>query len=141
MSALHFNKNLTSKLKARGYTFQKLYAADYKTYRKKFNRDMTIWLWVKGSLIEINDWHEHTGAIIDFYKTNCRNLDGEYVIIFVNRKTSEIIIRDKDMAVEAALDYEAYIKRWEDWRSIFISFKQMSEIIKELEFLTSQQGN
>lgn len=98
---------------------------------------MTIWLWVMDSLLEIDDWHQHTGAIVEFYKTNRLKLSGEHTRIFVKNDTSEIVIQNIEMKMQEFKDYDGYAKRWEDWRSIFLSFKQMDELLTEIEFLQS----
>jgi hypothetical protein len=58
-------------LKNHGYTFQKLYAANYKCYRKKINEyDSTLWIFVgNGGSIEFEDWYGNTERLIELIKT------------------------------------------------------------------------
>lgn len=83
-----------SKLKGMGYTFQKLYARNYKTYRKIVG-DNTLWLWSKGKTIELDDLYHLTGEVINFVKENINNYfyqEKEYIKISINTSTNEIKI-------------------------------------------------
>lgn len=130
-------------LKERGYTFQKLFASNHKSYRKKVG-DYTIWIWVKDSQVEIEDWYENTSKIVKFFKENydrCWKESQElprpssYMVLQLNRKTNEV--REKDMKKY----FEQLVaQKWDadedDWSEVPLSFKGFSEVVKEYDFLT-----
>ncbi len=148
----------TGKLQEMGYTFQKLYARDYKTYRKKIN-DWTIWLWVQERRLEIDDWFHYTGPIIDFYKKNLEanqelpymkevkrrrpeSIAHEYMKLFVHEETCEVIFYDMDGYMEAMSqkDFmkasEAFEKKYEGYRKIVIHIPTFNNVLAEIETLT-----
>ncbi len=130
-----------TELKKRGYTFQKLYASNYKSYRKKIG-DYKIWLWVIERELEIDDWHQHTDNIIKFFKKHDKKRAiligmGKYMQLKVNRKTSEVLLKEPD-ALEYT-NYEAYIKKWEDWTNVVIHIESFREVVKEVNILTGQK--
>ena len=47
----------------KGFIFQKLYARNFKSYRKQLE-DHRIWIWVRGREIEVDDWYNCTGGVI-----------------------------------------------------------------------------
>jgi len=54
-------------LKPMGYTFQRLYARDYNTYRKSIDPEGysdSIWIWQAGRMVECNDLHQYSYLII-----------------------------------------------------------------------------
>lgn len=128
--------------KKRGYTFQKLYAANYKTYRKTLE-GYKIWIWVKDKMIEINDWHEHTSKVIDFYLkyrdyTPEELTKSDYLKLQLNHKTGHIQL----------FDYEEYFKvfetgSWDNWiakdydsySTIVLSKNNFQLIIDEIKTL------
>lgn len=122
-------------LKDRGYIYQKLYAAEYKTYRKEFgeHKEYTIWLYVQGKTIEINDWYSSTEAIINVYKANSKEHKKEYCILELNKTTQEVRLRDKKKYYKGIMkgDY-SYM---EGWREIIIYIPYFKEVLKEIEFL------
>jgi len=146
-----------SKLKEMGYTFQKLYAANYKTYRKKIG-DHTIWLWEKGRTLEINDWHQHTGNIIEFYKNNLEkhifdNKDlpkpSPYMKLRVKEDTSEVIFKDMDEYYQSLSDFtkekdkekqkkliEDYETKYDDYRNVVLYIPSFQAILDEVKVLT-----
>lgn len=156
MKELIFNINV-SKLKGMGYTFQKLYAADYKTYRKKIG-DYTIWLWVKGRLIEVDDWHQHTNSIIEFYKNNLEkhisdNKDlpkpSDFMRLRIHEETSEVIFKDMQEYYQHLMDFgkktsekdkiktiEDYETKYENYRNVVIYIPKFQTIINEIDLLT-----
>lgn len=126
-------------LKERGYTFQKLYASDHKSYRKKIG-DYTIWLWVMERELEIDCWYQHTDNIVKFFKkhdnkkTALSGMD-KYMQLKVNQKTSEVLLKEPD-----ALEYtDAYVKKWENWKNVVIHIESFREVIKEVNILTGQK--
>ena len=52
-----------------GYTFQKLYAANYKCYHKG-NPDFKIWIWVKNKDIEVDWWYGYEQLLIEAIRDN-----------------------------------------------------------------------
>jgi hypothetical protein len=75
--------------KGLGYTFQKLYARDYKCYWKSFD-GISIWCWVKGKEIQVSDWYEHTEMIINFLRETKGKEDSPYFKFLLNRDTKEV---------------------------------------------------
>lgn len=135
----------TKQLKERGYIFQKLFARNYKTYRKAI-KEYTIWLWVLEHSIEIKDWHEHTEAVLNFFKNNIeenqRRLEGttyskDYMRLRLNRKTGEVIFKDFEMLQFE--DTEAYDTKWTDWEDIILGINTFQEVVKEVNILTGQK--
>ena len=55
----------------KGWIFQKLYARNYRTYRKEFIGD-TLWLWQKDRNLEINDFYSHSAWLLN------KIITGEY---------------------------------------------------------------
>jgi hypothetical protein len=52
-----------------GFTFQKLYASNYRCYHTNFlKEENTLWIWQKGREVCINDWHEFTVPILEYLK-------------------------------------------------------------------------
>lgn len=56
----------------KGFIFQKLYAKNYRTYRKEFKNDNTLWIWQKDRNVEINDFYSHSAWFLD------KIIKGEY---------------------------------------------------------------
>lgn len=55
-----------NKLKDDGYEFMKLYANNYKVYKKQIPRSFSIWVWVaNGGYIEIDDIYSNTKAVVE----------------------------------------------------------------------------
>jgi hypothetical protein len=143
---LHFSVNVKL-LIPRGYTFQKLYASNYKTYRKKF-RSFTIWLWVKGKTIEINDWYTYTNNVIECYKNNYEQWKLEnsklssprsVMVLHANHSTGEVKLKDYSQYYEAFLGdpkkVDEYYKKYEDWSEIILSPNSFNEVLEEIDFL------
>ncbi len=129
-----------SEFKPLGYTFQKLYAMEYKTYRKEVNSCYTIWCWVKGKAIEINDFYGNTEKVIDYFLNNqdkakySKTFDYEYMPIYLNHKTGEII--DKSSAMKSIGDLDAWFDSKyitdNDWRDVCLPVKKFKEVIEEI---------
>lgn len=145
--SLHFTVNV-KELKNRGYTFQKLYAAEYKTYRKKIN-DYTIWLWVKGKEIEIEDWFSLTGPIIDFIKKHYDEWKvendklpspSEVITLHIERDTGEIKFKDYDEYYKAMfgddVESDIYRKKYDRWREYDIHYETFKDVLTEIDWLT-----
>lgn len=49
----------------KGFIFQKLYARNYRSYRKEFKGVNTLWIWQKGKNVEINDFGIHSAWFLD----------------------------------------------------------------------------
>lgn len=141
-----------SELKAMGYKFQKLYANNYKSYRKEISGH-TIWLWSKGKTIEIDNWHQNTKAIIEFYKANKNsplfdevgykgqvkdyikvqmNPDNGFIQLFDFKEYFKVFSKKN---VETAWD--DWNKKYEGWQNEILIFRDKFELIlKEIELLT-----
>lgn len=123
-------------LKERGYTFQKLYASNYKCYHKKINKNYTLWLWVAKKTIEVNGWHQHTKSIIDFYLNNI--LDKNYIKIQINHDTGDIQFYDYaeySKVIESGC-WNTWIEKYESYHEVLLVKDSMNELIKEIEYLT-----
>lgn len=139
-----------NQLKDRGYTFQKMYANDYKCYWKKISNTFTIWLWVKGKEIEINDWYGMTEPILKFYKDNFdswlkenskrpKPLNGMFILY--NPKTKDVILKDfKEYYTAICQDdpklIDAYYKKYEGYYEQILNIKTMEKIFSEIKILT-----
>lgn len=132
-------------LKERGYTFQKLFASNYKTYRKKI-RDYTIWVWVKNSGVEIEDWYENTTAIVKFFKENYDKSIKENsqlprprscMLLQLNRRTNELRERDMKKYFQQLVS-QKFDEDEDDWREINLTYDGFLEVVKEYEFLTQK---
>lgn len=146
---LNFSINV-KELKPRGYIFQKLYAADYKSYRKEIE-GYTLWLWVKSKTIEINDWYSYTKNIIEFYKENFEQWAIENsklpkprfaMVLHANHSTGEIKLKDFNEYYKVLLsknesDFDLYHEKYDHWREIVLIPKLFDVIIKEIDFLTN----
>jgi hypothetical protein len=145
-----------SKLKGMGYIFQKLYARDYKTYRKKVGH-YTIWLWVKEHRLEVNDWFDSTIDVINFFKENQNDpifekesfLGGKRSMkILLNRDTKHIIKFESihqeyidafnSFQTPDETIWEEYNKKYEDYSEIFLGKDTMEELIKEIDILVQK---
>ena len=141
-----------SKLKNLGYTFQKLYAANYKTYRKEIN-GYKLWLWSKNKQIEINDWYGHTEAILNFYKANINDpgfdiysklkesLRG-YIVVQMNPKNGFVQLRDQETYFKALMshDWDEWDEKYDGWyNEIVLSRDGMNAIINEIKILQGDE--
>ena len=158
---LHYTVDI-KELKPRGYTFQKLYAAEYKTYRKKIN-NYTIWLWVKGKGIEIDDWYSLTGPIINFIKEHYDEWKiendklpkpREVITLHIEQDTGEIKFKDYKEYYTAMVgdgsfwksenknkgippELEAYYKKYDRWREYNIHYETFKDVLVEIDYLTT----
>ncbi len=114
-------------LKGMGYIFQKLYAADYKTYRLEIEKwSYTIWLFVMGKSIEVNDWYSNTYNVLEFYKANRddKNFsDKEYIRIYLNRKTGDVTINTRWEEIEEAMSN----KDIDAMKALITKYKDMND--------------
>jgi hypothetical protein len=147
MKELHYTIN-EGKLKSMGYTFQKLYAANYKSYRKEIGHTK-VWLWSKGKTIEINDWHQHTANIIEFYKENLEAhkereslmpKPSDYMVLRVKEDDSSVIFKDKieyyNVIGKSDAEQDAYFNKYENYREVVIYMPNFQDILDEIEILT-----
>lgn len=147
MKELHYTIK-EGELKSMGYTFQKLYAANYITYRKKIG-DYAIWLWSKGKTVEIDDWHQHTINILNFYKENLQSYTeseskmpkpSEYMVLKIKEDDSTVILKDKreyyDIIGKSDAEQNAYFKKYENYREVVIYMPNFQAILDEIEILT-----
>ena len=57
-------------LKHLGFTFQRMFANNYRCWHRQFdftktyNGTLTVWIWQKGNEVEIEDWYHHSVAIL-----------------------------------------------------------------------------
>lgn len=132
-----------SELKSRGYIFQKLYARNHKTYRKKFKSGWTIWIWVANKGVEINDYYEHTEPIINYWKNNVDRFRDKYkgttsvtggercgMFLELNRTTGEIRERNYLKYLEESCD-DSY-----PFTELILTTDSFEEIVNEIDYLT-----
>lgn len=135
----------------RGYTFQKLYAADYKTYRKEIGEynEYVIWLWQKDRQLEINDWYNRTGNVIKCYKDNLEQwkIDNaklprprSCMSLNLNNQTGEVTLRNMKEYYEMVMskDDKLQNKWYKTYREVVLHIELFDEVIKEVNFLTKQ---
>ncbi len=148
---LNFNIDV-KKLIPIGYIHQKLYARNYKTYRKKIECH-TIWLWIKGKTIEVDDWYSYTNNVIEFYKNNFDKWKKENkklarprhaMILHANHSTGEIKLKDfdeyyKSMFSENNKIIDDYYKKYKNWREIILIPKLFDKVISEIDYLTTKK--
>ncbi len=83
-------------LKGMGYIFNN---KNYKTYRLEVEQwSYTILLYVMGKMIIVNDWHQHTYNVLEFYKANRDSekfTDEKYIRISLNRDTGDIFLNTR----------------------------------------------
>lgn len=146
----------------RGYQFQKLYANNYKTYHKKINSRMRIWIFVKGCEIEVNDWFDNTENLIKFYIENKENPifnefspiskgPKNYAKVQMNPNTGFVQFFDdklyfgvfdkarnlpENRMSEAWADWNQMYKNW--YNEIILSHDSMKELIEEINYLTGR---
>ncbi len=146
---LHYTIDV-KKFKSMGYSFQKLYARNYKAYHKIID-EYDIWLWVKDKIIEINDWHSNTSNIINFYKENLDIWKVEndklprprsYMALHINDHTGEIKHKDYNEYYKCFTDptyklMDEYHKKYEEWREINIMIGGgIDLVLNEIKILT-----
>ena len=63
-------KGKYGELKNHGYKFQKMYASDYLCWHKKVSEfsSNAIWIWKKGSEVEIRDLYEYSGIVAEYIR-------------------------------------------------------------------------
>lgn len=135
----------------RGYKFQKLYARDYKCYHKKITPSYTIWVWIKGKSIEVNDWYANTKAIISLFKEHINNpifkevgFGGDFRSLKIQscQRTGQVQIFDyeeysKVFISKAKNPWKDWMAKYEDWNNeIYLRKDEMIKLIKEINFLT-----
>jgi hypothetical protein len=81
-------------LKPRGYVFQKLYARNYRTYRKEFGCNDSILIYQKGNDIELMDLYSRSGLLINCIIKNRDKLfdiiEDNHFHMRMNNKTGQI---------------------------------------------------
>lgn len=98
--------------KGLGFLFQKMYSANYRAYQKKIG-PYTIWCWVAGKTIEINDWGAYTSNILKFYKEN-KHTNPDYWNIQLNRETGGVRFTDVvEYYEQLRLNNMAYFNEWQ----------------------------
>lgn len=129
-------------LKGMGYSYYnknyKLYALEIKKYA------YTIWIFVSGKMIQVNDWYDNTYAVVEFYKANRDDinfLDKDYIMIALNRETSKIIIctryeeLDNMMKTLDASQIPIIKEKYKDTNEICLYKNEMDKVVIELEKL------
>lgn len=127
-----------------GYTFHKMYARNYRTYQKSFGCNDSIWVFVKGNDIEINDFYAKTGWLVSLFIKNREVIPN---ILFhgslwavMNTETGECFRQDiPDKACEAfkekremynSGDPEKVRAYFEKWKEVHIKMEMIEEILR-----------
>ncbi len=127
-----------------GYIFQKLFGDDRKSYRLEIEKyHYTIWLWVIGKTIHVNDWYDHTYDVIEFYKANKDDSifsDKNYIRIALNRQTGEVFLNNRweefDRLMKSSDENVLKLKdKYKDTSEIYLYKDKMDKVIIELEKL------
>jgi hypothetical protein len=143
----------------KGYTFQKLYANNYKCYHKKHIKEgLHFWIWVAdGGYIELNDWYNHTEAIVNLIKSIDwskqelqKSIFGDYKRVYIrfNHNNSKagyeiadkgfdieqfVYMRNNNVSMEVA--YEKINEKYD--REIYISEESANVLLNELSLIQS----
>lgn len=82
-------------LSRKGFVFQKLYARNFKSYRKR-SENYCIWIWVRDREIEVDDWYNCTeGVLAELRKVEWNSIEPsrtfnlKYVTICFDREEPE----------------------------------------------------
>ena len=124
-----------------GYTFQKMYARNYRCYWKKIQYGDHIWIWQHlGGYVELNDYYGFSGLIIDAI---LREGDGEWALDYEDRilvpynrelhdpTIMQIIGALPDIETDEGL--VAYKKHTARWRRVGFEDRTIAEIQKMSE--------
>ncbi len=109
----------------------------------------TIWIFVAGKTVHVNDWYDRTYDIIEFYKANKndkRFLNEDSIRIMFDYVSGDIIINTKYEEIDNAMKkffgqgraLKDLIKKYEKYkryREVDLNKKNMNKLIKELEKL------
>jgi len=117
--------------KGLGFVFQKLYASNYKSYRKKIG-PYTIWCWVAGKTIEINDWGMYTDNVLSFYKDNKHTTPPNWNIQ-LNTENGEVRFTDiLEYYEQLHLNNMAYFA---EWQQIYLLTDHIDNLLYEVSNL------
>lgn len=141
MEQLKFNID-TKKLKGMGYTFQKLYARNYKTYSKKVGC-YKVWIWVKDKSIEVTQFQYNDKNIIAFYEANANSpLFNEISVVFKEPKNYIVVLSNGETGEVKLKDYskKALELLQEDhlWSEIILHKEDMDMLLQEIKMLQSK---
>lgn len=140
-------------LKNRGYTFQKLYAANYITHRKDIPDETgyTVWCWSKGKNIEVEDWYDSTGNILKFFKDNYDEWKefndklprpSEYMKLRKHKKTHDIIsidLKEYYSSMVSNTKQDEYLEKYKDYSKITLYVEDTFKLIEEIEILMGKK--
>jgi len=152
MEELHYKVSV-QELRERGYTFQKLFARNYKCYWKDLEATHSIWCWVAGKTIEIKDLYCRSKLVLDYFLRHKDNEsmwfkgamfpDYKYLHTRFNRKTGEIITREEIIEKVKPKTYEemfnAVHKPVKDWEELVFHYDIWLGIADEVKFLTKSK--
>jgi hypothetical protein len=128
-------------LSERGYTFQKLFARNHKTYRKEI-AGFTVWVWVKNKMVEINEWFHYTGNIVKYFTENVAAHEAysrsNYMVVMVNRDTCEISLsREVKAKYNISTDNDWYEhEQYDNYREVVLHIPNFKKVIEEFNYLT-----
>ena len=115
---IRFTRNFKD-LKPMGYTFQKLYANNYNTYRKSIDPEGysdSIWIWQAGRMVECNDLHQYSYLIIEeLIQKNRKGFRHPITKMFPYPDTRSKFILDIETGIKSTKEEkDAYCKRFRD---------------------------
>jgi hypothetical protein len=113
----------------------------------------TIWIWLAGKTIHVNDWYDRTYDVIEFYKANRDNekfINDEYLPIIFDYVTGEFIINTKYEELDEVMKkifgrrkaMDELLKKYEKFkgcREVYLKKANMDKLIIEIEKLKQIQ--
>jgi len=145
----------------RGYTFQKLYARNYKCYHRKLASGHRLWLWMKGRNIEINDWYDQSENLIKFFIQNqdCplfdeigwqgnpknyikvqMNPEDGFVQLYDDKEYFQVFEKSRNLPKSRKGEaWSVWTEKYGDWHNEIIMHRDsMTELINEVNYLTGR---
>lgn len=130
-------------LKPAGYTFQKLYARNYRSYRKEVSPAETIWIWQhNGGYVEFNDLYDLSRLAARAVYLDQQPGDGGAFAYDMDTNTLEpysnehhnpmfvILLREKELGRKLDdLEFVETCARCERWKRVFVSNRLREAIL------------
>jgi len=139
--------------KSLGFTFQKLYASNYKCYWMDNISacQHRIWCWVLGKDIELDSFGRHTESVIYAFKTNRTNPnafmsrkvdDSDYMQLLLNRDTGEVITRHQAVLNWGGGDYLKFLDvqcEQKDWNEVVLVPEDFDVALEVIDILQGRK--
>lgn len=117
-------------LKGMGYSFHKLYAANYICYQKD-----DVLIWKKGSEVGIDDFHGNSDKVLQYLIDRDFTVPNTFNIVVLNRKTKQMEEYDKtkheDIFVFENLSEEERKEFYKTYKKTLLS-EEVIACVKEL---------